>query len=196
MSQCSTPNPKETRQEAGMKSSMRPDTTLNGSIRRHSEMTEPPRPEPVWVDSLAEEQMRDGSCHKLTWAACCTACFWGGGRSRAFALSAVMGILERFLEMWRRVLICQLFGPYTTSVWRIVLWNGDVWASAPHSVITGVLKSALCQNKRKAYKSLYSMEYWDEWKQHTPNFQQYASCTICRISHEHKTWKLLLTQGH
>lgn len=157
------------RQEAGMKSSVRPDTTLNGSIRRHCEMTEPPWPEPVWVDSLAEEQMRDGSCHGLTWAACCFACFGGGGRSRAFTLSAVTGNFERFFrsvekgfdlpDLWA---LHKYRLPSRPVKWRCV-------SECPSLCYCWGLKV-----RSVRIISIFSIEYWDEWKQHTLKFKQYA----------------------
>lgn len=163
MFQCSTPNPKEMRQEAGMKSTVRPDTTLNGSIRILPGLN--------LSESTHSQKSRWEMGAVTGWHGqrVVLRVFGEGGRSRAFTLSAVTGMFQRFLEVWRRVLICQIFGPYTSTVCRVVLWNVDVRASAPHSVIAG-----FCQNKRKASTSIYSMEYWDEWKQHTPNFQQYA----------------------
>lgn len=138
-----------------MKFSVRPDSTLNWSIRRHSEMTEPPRPEPVWVDSLTEEQMRDGICHGLTRAACCSAGFGEGG-----APGPSLSLLWR--EFWSPFL------KYGEGFWSASSLDTtqvptdesscemEMCERVPLALLLLGFESVLCQNKRKAYTSLYS----------------------------------------
>lgn len=153
MVQCSTQNPKERRHEASMEFSVKPNATLNGGIRREWD----DGASQAWTCLSRLAHWRADERWELSRADADSELFgrfWGGGRSRAFALSAVMGILERFLEVGRRVLICQLFGHYTSTDWRVILWNGDVQASAPRSVVAGLWKCALSEHEKSTYKSL------------------------------------------
>lgn len=103
---------------------IRNDTTQNRISRRWCKKMQPPRPKPVWVDSFSEKQMRDGSCHRLTRAAGCSAGFGRGALqgSRSLCCDGDFGTL---LAVRWRFLIWQLFGHY--KLWRTALCNGGAW---------------------------------------------------------------------